>query len=533
MKFKNYIILLALLIIIPIVSSQSNQDSLNWIQTNINWQDDSIHDTVFSISSLNLNSIETNTPSNILLQRQDSQSTEECYPKGNCNVKDTALSLLFLNQIWKDNNKTLTWLASAQTKAPVSGSWLIQIVSSKNGTCVIEHKGKNINHTISIDENNKIQPFNVDWLDIERDLQTSLTNPVEFLSVDCSNLKSSNVLISLLRRSGSEIHIVQQENRDKAILEVNNACYPFSKGGQCDLDSTFLASWALHKTSAKLVTVPYLEDNAQTNLHNAILYQITANPRYETKLSDNVNTDGFWDDVYTTSFVINSLQSRAPNTQLLSNAKSWLDTQKDNSTNRGSFNANLRDTSAATYLVLSGGGSFTPPLDRSTREVLETCGDGTVQTFNDQGISEQCEADNDSLCPGLCNVNTCQCITSQTTTTSSSTSSTSIRDNDGSGGGEDNGDPDDEGGSIFFKVILPILIILIIGAGVFLYLRYAKKPKHKDEDLFGNYSPPKEEKSREQPRREPRKYQPSPRENAIERELDKSLDEAKELFKKK
>ena len=599
----NYIILIIIFFsAIPFVYAEFNkQDSIKWLQKNTNWQQAPVQDATFSLLTLKANNIDVNAQASILLQREDQLN---CYPRGNCNVKDTAFALLFLDEFNQDTNKTLTWLASTETKAQISGNWLIQILTNNNGTCSITHNNKIYNFTI--DNKGKILPYNVNWLDVEDNLGISINKPVEAFLVDCKKLQDQSMIISLLRIIDNNIYITQQENSDKAVLEINSACYPSVKGRACDVETTFLASWAVNRATLKVNTGPYLEDNAQSNLHYAILYQITGNEKYAKLLSEKRN-NGYWDNIYTTSFVIDSLKSNSNYGEIIDNTTGWLKSQQiETGTNRGSFNnGNLQDTAVAVYLGLNEGFTFYPPppeeRNKTRNETYEQktfCGDNKKQDINDQGIYEECDGADDYACPGKCSKdNTCKCIIScqtdqecdntkfcdqnikecksldektcstdqdcpvgkicvsalctifETTTTLEGTTPTTepgerltCNNDDACDENEDvdscPSDCKEEKSSIFKKILIPLIIIIIIGLGIFFLRRFTKKPPEEEEAFFPKYpqeeqKPKPREMQRQQPQQPARRYQPSPKDEAVERELEKSLKEAQELFKKK
>ncbi|MBS3134383.1 hypothetical protein J4214_04080 [Candidatus Woesearchaeota archaeon] len=528
MKEKFVVFFLLFIIFIPLVNADFNKkSSIDWLTKNTKWQQDQIQDVSLALLALLSNNINPTTQASILLQRQDSN---HCYPKNNCNVKDTAFALLFLNKlgIEREINATLTWMGSTKTKANINGQWLIQVLTDKTGKCVLTHN--NINFNFSIDDKGKIQPYDVNWLDIKNNLKISIEQPIERFSVECKSINDPNMVTSLLRQSGDEIYIVKQESGDRAEVELNSACYPLTKGGSCDVETSFLTSWVIYKTTGKIDTMPFLEDNAQTNIHYAILNELNkGNQKYVGLLTEGKNKEKYWDDVFTTSFVIDSLKSTG-NSVLVSDSIEWLKLQQiSTGENKGSFNnGNMKDTAAAIYLGLNDQSTFNPG---STDIPPEDAYTNQTQNNKTQSVV-QCVTDYDCY-PGICNQGTCkevQQVTSSTTIQEPLLTTSTTIEGDTSG---TEGDTSDTGnGSSILKIIIPLAIIIFAGIGIFLYKKFSKKPDINEDNFFLEQKR-ESETSREMPTEQRRSYRPSPKDEAIERELEKSLNDARDLFKKK
>ena len=406
---KWWIIALIFVTLISSVNAFSKEQGLEWLNKSIDFSSASIEESSFSLLALSLNGLMSkNSPGAVIFQ-QRKDLDDDCFPRGNCNVKDTALAALADKTISVDNSGLLTWLESTITKANVE-DWYIQIHTTEAGKCTIVYD-EDQTKIVEVDGLNKLkiegQSGEYNWISLGL-LGANLDNPIEKVIVDCtkpteSRIDDPSMVISLLRISNNEFYIYQENTGRIVELEVNNACYPSSLNGNCNKDSSFYAAWVLKKLNKDVTVLPYLEKNAANNRDYALLLAISGNERYAQLLIDSQSTIGYWDnqDIITTSFAINALKSFSSYNDEVKKAEDWLKLEQvvNNVENNGSY-GNVLNTASALYLVFTQGTSV---IDRGGLG-SEFCGNDIVEG------TEQCDGSSDFLCPGQCSVS-CDCDT--------------------------------------------------------------------------------------------------------------------------
>ena len=363
-------------------------------------------ETALSLLALNSNNMDVSEKLQEFLQNNPDRN---CYPRGNCKIKDTSFSILALDRLGESTENALSWLETKEHVARTQGDWLIQIFSTGSGKCTLSHEDDPEIFVFVNGTKNQLKLNNqfIDWIDIKRDLKSSLEDPLEEFEVDCSDLGGSTT-ISLLRRtrsSGEEFRILQQEDTNKATLNVKDICYG---DAGCNKDDTFIASFILYtinknKEDNEISAFQYLRDNAVSNLDYAILYDITQDERYSDLLLENQNEAGNWDnDIFTTSIAAYALRNSQENK--VQESISWL---KKKQKQDGSI-GNQLETASSLYFVLTSDYSQTTKDNEGTGAY---CGDNIVQ----KEIGEICDGTSDTKkenaledCQGLCS-SKCEC----------------------------------------------------------------------------------------------------------------------------
>jgi len=552
---KKQVIYLIIVFILSIsVFAYSKDLSLTWLSNpnNVKWSEGPIDEKAFALLALNANNIPLGNTNDILLQRKDQN---DCYPKGNCNVKDTALMVLALKSSNINITGLLSWLNSALTKASVS-NWYIQIKTEKVGNCTLTYDQVNdetyktkkifVNGTEKIKIDNKL----VNWIDVQADLGLILDKPVENIEVDCNEVNDPDIVISLLRILNQEtnFYIIQESPAGSSTtdLTINNACYPIKKGGSCDEQSSFYAAYALKELGNDNIQVlPYLLDKADTIFENAVLYKITNNQKFADYLISKQNKKSYWDnqDIFTTSFAINALRN-SNYQEKIENSTEWL---KSKQASDGSFGS-IRNTGAAIYLVLTESASTPynqdndneePSDDTTEQETTEECTEDSdcedpetqycdpdlkkcVNRGNGEENKPECETDSD--CTGMNEV----CIENECKKEENSSEDNS-QDNNEEGTTES-----EKGGSSWIIILVVILVLGLAVGAYFAYNKFLKKPGKPNSP--GPYSfglqtnkPIQRTNIPQKPRQQ---YRRTATDDRLEQELDKSIREAENLLKK-
>ena len=255
---------------------------------------------------------------------------DTCTLDDSCNVKDVALSILALEGSSTTTlNKAITWLInsrSIQYSGELSG-WLVQVVSSGVGTCILNNTETGQQQTITI------QSDYTPWISIDSNVLTSNTRS---LILDCSDLSRTGLILSLIQRKTvnqiTHYYVKQEEHGQNIItVEFGDPCWGSTFRSTCNKDITALALYTLKKSNTQADSSWLTQQTSLTPLQNAYLYKITSDNKYLTVLETSQNSAGDWDqEVYTTAMISYLIK---PHPELLTKANSWIQQNKDTSSN--------------------------------------------------------------------------------------------------------------------------------------------------------------------------------------------------------
>ncbi len=389
------------------VNAFSKDKGLDWLKNNINYQESSIEEASYSLSSLKSNNlIDKNYLGYTILQ----QRVDSCLSDQSCNPKDVALLALTNSNFNVDNSRLFTFLDNSIGSANVE-DWYIQIQTTSSGKCTIIYD-QDKSKVVIVDGNKKLkienEPGEYNWINVKSVLGLNFDKPIEDVTVDCtkpseSKINDAGMLISLLRISNNEFYIYDEKLGRIADLKINNACY--LNKGQCSKEDSLYTAWALKKLGKDIIVLPYLEKNVVNDKDYAMLFSMTNDQRYSQLLIDSQHPLGHWNnqDILTTSFAINSLKSSSQYKDQSDKAIEWLKSKQIvESENNGSFGSPL-STSSAIYLVFTQNNLISPNYicGNNITELNEECDDGNI--LNGDGCSSLCKKEfkcnEDSDCP--------------------------------------------------------------------------------------------------------------------------------------
>lgn len=244
-------------------------------------------------STLSLANAGLNPSQSIFLEEQDILG---CFPKENCNVKDTALGLIALNKLNLDTTKTLNWLKGAQNDISL-GSFKISITSTNN-TCQINQDVFDIN---GVEE---------------------IITEEETVSVNCSSQPSNIKLIHTYLGNSYEL---ESTNEKEITFNINNeGCFGIEYKSDCDYESSLYATYAFKELNQDMQkSLTWLQQNYDEfeTLHHAFLNLIEDFSYSREWLINNQKTNGAWskkalsidetEDLFTTSIASESLKLTA------------------------------------------------------------------------------------------------------------------------------------------------------------------------------------------------------------------------------
>ncbi len=281
-----------------------------------------------SLSSIALNNIGyTNSSNKAVAWLLSQQDINGCFPKGNCNVRDTSFALLALNKFNKDTIKTKNWLLDSSNNFNL-GTWALDIKSNATGICILNGQEINITKTFS---QKLIQPA---------------------ISLDCNKLNQSvNLSISHSYLGTVYSNLVNLNGKTISYNINDNGCFGVSYKSDCDYLSTAYAAWILNQIDS-YNDLEYLTTNISetSTLQHALLYLIANDQDALNWLLNNKQNEAWGkfsasisngqNDVFTSSFVFLALKEKGNLTDTLN----WL---------RNQPNANVLDTAIKLYATYS------------------------------------------------------------------------------------------------------------------------------------------------------------------------------------
>lgn len=422
MNFKKELIYLVIFILTinVICAAEENNEMIKkaseYLKSNANWDTDigTVDFMIYSLANTG-NKEKAQEGLNALLNRKDDSAS--CWPKNNCKIKDTALTLLTLNKFAKPITETVDWLNKAKIPSMSQGIWWIQIESPGQATCTFTYN--NLSKSFHIVNDRITECSNQQWVDIERCVQSGLTSKLEQqINVNCDNAN----IISLIYQVSNDYYLFQEFHSNKATLKINNACWgETASSASCDYESTVFASWVLDNFGKPTSTEAYLKSkDPQTVTEYSLMYIINGKTSYSDWLSNKQSLNGNWEDVYSTAFAYYALKDKYD----VNNISNWLITQQNVD---GSWNTNLLDTSVTLFALVVDKGIIST---KEFKEISSYCGDGTCDSDEDdiscpqdcvvsecgnniiEGF-EECDGTADATCPTECSTE-CKCPTQAT-----------------------------------------------------------------------------------------------------------------------
>ncbi|MBS3134552.1 terpene cyclase/mutase family protein [Candidatus Woesearchaeota archaeon] len=216
-----------------------------------------------AIASLALKNVYPENAQRALNYLMNNQDEEGCYPKNNCNIKDTAFALLALKEFNKETLKTRNYLLDAQNNFNI-GKWTLSLYSG-NSQCAVNNKDYHVTGKQTID--------------------------IESPDMAISCQQSTKVI---LRHSflGNERITYNAEIKNISIMIDNTGCFGKEYRSSCDYEATGISTYVLQKIGQEVRT-DWFEKNPsdKKTIDQALLYLIKNNPYAKDWLLANVITD--------------------------------------------------------------------------------------------------------------------------------------------------------------------------------------------------------------------------------------------------
>lgn len=288
-----------------------------------------------------------------LSELKDEALNEECWPKDNCNIVDTAKAVIALNHMRQPANVARAWLLSKNTTTGSSLNWYLQIESNPTD-CTITYDGSD--YSLSIGEDKKLSSSAGSCLTLTSDsywLQVSSNCYEKEFQITCTNDFSTS---TFFKTPGSPIIHLSRAINDgsaggSATEKINSYCFSES-GTECNYEASLWAVFALEGLKDDTVSfIPYLVANMDTStsdniLAEAFLYYLTSD--YEEELLAKKKTAGYWDQssdrLFDTAFGISVFESTDSR---VTNSVEWIEGKQED----GCWNDDIKDTGMVLYYV--------------------------------------------------------------------------------------------------------------------------------------------------------------------------------------
>ena len=337
MKRFVFFVVFLLFIIMPVNAQTREENATKWLDDNIAWSQTSTEELSFATIVLN--------SQRGLSQLNNKMNSENgCFPKTDCNTKETALATLALKSMNQPIDKQLKYLNNSLKIAPFnSQDWNIQVVSNEAGSCTVKYEESANGITFNFDENGKLNDGS-SWINFNQLNGFNFNKNSEDINIACTF--ASIPKISIIKILGNSFYIIEEQTSKNVNFRLKNGCYSFNPGSaNCDEESSFYASFVLSKLGLGIDTKDYLKDNVNNDIEYSLLSII--DNKYLPILVSRQKEDGSFNDIYTTSFAYGALKNSNYQAER-DKSKIWIEKQQNND---GRIGTGVKDTAVALYFV--------------------------------------------------------------------------------------------------------------------------------------------------------------------------------------
>jgi hypothetical protein len=281
-----------------------------------------------------------------------------CWPRGACTIKDTALAVLALNNYGEDTSDAENWLISKNRTADLV--WFLEQDAANATQCKITYSAND--YLINVGENKRINE------DAGPCLSRAQANFWLQISPSCydnefSILCDQNFVSALLYKyeDSSTIFVSSDTKSSPAggttSLKINARCFGLNS---CDYEGSLWATLALLKTQHDIANyLPYIvagSENNKPQLPDAFIYKASGYEDYGTRLIQQQRTVGnYWEAdnsahgrFYDTALALLALTSSS--SDQVNKAKIWLQIIQD-TTGCWKTGNDVRDTAIILWAI--------------------------------------------------------------------------------------------------------------------------------------------------------------------------------------
>lgn len=373
MKKSALVITLSLIFFICVISSVIAENETALISSNTNTNVSALNDakekgydclnkvsnrTDISLQDAIFGTLAIGYKKNLADKIEAEKSTDSCWPKSGCTLKETAQVALAYQRMGKSNEAIRNWLISKNATL-TELNWFLQIdiTNHVKSQCTIKYD--TTQKTITILEDMRISGdagscFTTSSSGLWLKIKDSCVN--KKFDISCKQDFITNILYQ--KTNGATVYVpskTQSSSADGTLTEeVNARC--FKTGSKCDYEGSLWAAYALSQSGKDVSAfMPYLvalaEDN-QAYFPSTLIYLISGGDTQFSNILDSQQQSRFWEILgskygkyYDTSLALLALDGSSATEY--DNAKEYLIEiqQKDGCWN----NDNLRDTSFILY----------------------------------------------------------------------------------------------------------------------------------------------------------------------------------------
>ena len=317
----------------------------------------SIPEISFTILATPKNSIMEECKDSLISKRS---SQGDCWPSGNCNIKDTAIAVLAMDHLGQNTDDAEEWLLN-QNRTATDLIWYLEQDSDEPSQCKISYSGND--YTIDVADNKKINTNAGSclslaqsnfWLQVAQNCyntEFAVSCDKEFIATFLYRYQNSPTLFILSDTAS-------QPSYGTVNLKINTKCFGASS---CDYESSLWATIALIQKNHDVDNfLPYLIALAEANqryLPNSFLYMATSYEDYGNKLIQDQRLGNYWqadltpyNKFYDTSLALLAL--RNSQAEQVVKSKDWmLFQQKEDGCWKNSNPETIRDTAIALWAL--------------------------------------------------------------------------------------------------------------------------------------------------------------------------------------
>jgi hypothetical protein len=276
----------------------------------------------------------------------DSQNGGECWPSGNCGVKETAQAIIALDNSGSGATDAKDWLLN-QEAIPGNVEWFLEVDTLNISTCSVAYSGTEYNFDVL--ENKKLTNNAGNCLSRVQDDYWFRISPSCFskeFKISCDESFLTTLLFK--KTDYSTIHVSSTASSASAdgltFEKVESSCLGKTN---CDYEGTLWSAMALESLGEDISKfLPYLITSAEDNsrlIPETFLYFLTANEDYRSQVLLGQKNSQWWsesgDKYYDTALALYPFQTETPVEK--ENSKNWLLTAQDE---EGCWQGNIRNT---------------------------------------------------------------------------------------------------------------------------------------------------------------------------------------------
>jgi hypothetical protein len=307
-------------------------------------------------------------------------STNACWPKTGCTIKDTAQAMLAYIHIGQDTKDIENWLKN-QTQATSELTWYLQLenLNSNITQCTLTYDGSDKKITIGADKVVLGSPGscfgfgpNGYWLEVKSSCygkEFNISCDADFLTSTIYS-KKNTVVGPFFVTASSNIRSPDGLSTEK----IDSIC--LKQGSSCTFEGSLWAALALDKKDSDFINriLPYLATLAPDNqryLPSGFLLALTGFSEYYSDLNSIQDKKGYWQVAeasrryYDTAIGLLSLSLESPDSTQALAAKTYFLEPSVQQAN-GCWNGNLKDVALILYAAsprAAASSGITPPVE--------------------------------------------------------------------------------------------------------------------------------------------------------------------------